>query len=86
MFRVPDGPYVRGGLAFCGAALGGMVLPAGTTVWGVAGVVHGYLSGIAVTRDLECRAVYIMSPCTRGNLRVPPTVQPLLTAALTPGH
>ncbi|AWK10186.1 hypothetical protein AB0J25_02395 [Streptomyces sp. NPDC049910] len=86
MFRVPDGPYVRGGRTFCGAGLDSMVLPGGTTVWGVAGVVHGYLSGIGATRDLACRAVYMMSPRTRGNLRVPPTVQPLLTAALTPGH
>ncbi|WP_274563309.1 serine hydrolase domain-containing protein [Streptomyces spiramyceticus] len=86
MFRVPDVPYIRGGMAFCGAGLDSMVLPGGTTVWGMAGVVHGYLCGIGATRDLGRRAVYMMSPRTRGNLRVPPAVQSLLTAALEPGH
>lgn len=38
------------------------------------------------TRDLERRAVYMMRPRTRGDLRVSPTVQSLLTAALTRGH
>ncbi|MGV9450284.1 serine hydrolase domain-containing protein [Streptomyces sp. NPDC003635] len=84
MFRVPDVPYVRGGRAFCGAGLDSMVLPGGTTAWGMAGVVHGYLSGLGATRDLERRVVYMMSPRTRGTMRVPPTVQSFLTAALTP--
>ncbi|ODA71226.1 hypothetical protein APS67_004571 [Streptomyces sp. AVP053U2] len=50
-FRVPDGPYVRGGRPLCGTGLDSIVLPGGTTVWGVAGVVHGCLSGIGATRD-----------------------------------
>ncbi|WP_328872037.1 beta-lactamase family protein [Streptomyces sp. NBC_00287] len=86
MFRVPDVPYVKGGRAFCGAGLDSMVLPGGTTAWGMAGVVHGYLSGLGATRDLKRRVVYMMSPRTRGTMRVPPTVQSLLTTALTPTH
>ncbi|MFF7279709.1 serine hydrolase domain-containing protein [Streptomyces griseorubiginosus] len=81
MFRVPDVPYVKGGPAFCGAGLDSMVLPGGTTVWGMAGVVHGYLAGIGATRGLGHRVVYMMAPRTRGTLRVPPAVQSILAAA-----
>ncbi|MFE4960952.1 serine hydrolase domain-containing protein [Streptomyces sp. NPDC056653] len=81
MFRVPDVPYAKGGPAFCGAGLDSMMLPTGTTVWGMAGVVHGYPAGIGATRDVGHRVVYMMAPRTRGTLRVPPAVQSILAAA-----
>ncbi|MBB5113275.1 D-alanyl-D-alanine carboxypeptidase [Micromonospora echinospora] len=81
MLRVPPGPYARGGPAFCGAGLDRAELPNGLTVWGMAGIVHGCLSGIVATPDGRSRFVYLVAPTSRGGLRVPPLVQLLVTNA-----
>ncbi|MEV7287868.1 serine hydrolase domain-containing protein [Streptomyces sp. NPDC093252] len=82
MFRVPDVPYARGGRAFCGAGLDSLRLPGGATVWGMAGVVHGYVCGMGAHRDPARRVVYLLAPRTRGTTRLPATAEALLRAAL----
>ena len=81
LLRVPAVPYRLGGPAFAGAGLDRAVLPDGTTVWGMAGVVHGALSGISATADGRRRLTYLVAPTIRGALRVPPPVHRLLSAA-----
>jgi D-alanyl-D-alanine carboxypeptidase len=81
VLRVPAMPYARGGPAFCGAALDRAELLGGPTVWGMAGIVHGCLSGIVATPDGRTRAVYLVAPTMRGGLRV----SPLMTGAFQGG-
>lgn len=86
MFRVPRVRYLGGGEAFCGAGLDSVVVPGGGTVWGMAGIVHGHLGGIAATVDPgtlrpKRRLVYMVAPTARGRLRVPPVAQRIILAA-----
>lgn len=81
MYRVPDVPYAKGGRAFCGAGLDSVTLPGDVTVWGMVGVVHGYLAGIVVGATPERRLVYLICPTRRGELRAPPIVARLLHSA-----
>lgn len=83
MYRVPDVPYAKGGRAFCGAGLDSVTLPGDVTVWGMAGIVHGYLAGIAFGGVPERRLVYLVCPTRRGGLRAPPIVERLLHSAFS---
>ncbi|GAB7045423.1 serine hydrolase domain-containing protein [Catenuloplanes indicus] len=81
LLRVPAVPYRLGGPAFAGAGLDRAILPDGTVVWGMAGVVHGALSGISATPDARTRLTYLVAPTARGTQRIPPPVHRLLRAA-----
>lgn len=83
LFRLPDVPYVRGHGAYAGAGLDRLVLPDGVEVWGMAGVVHGALTGMATTRDLRRRLTYAVSPRKRGRERLPSVGQRLIAAAFS---
>ncbi|MCY0941351.1 serine hydrolase domain-containing protein [Streptomyces antarcticus] len=83
LFRVPEVPYVRGHAAYAGSGLDRLVLPDGVEVWGMAGLVHGALTGIVTTRDLRRRLTYAVSPTERGTVRLPPVAQELVAAAFS---
>ncbi|MFE4976924.1 serine hydrolase domain-containing protein [Kitasatospora sp. NPDC056651] len=84
LFEVPAVPYLNGGgMAHAGAGLDRLELPNGVVLWGMAGIVHGTLAGMATTPDLGRRLGYVISPTVRGTMRVPPMVHELVAAAYT---
>lgn len=83
LFRLPGVPYVRGHAAYAGTGLDRLVLPDGAEVWGMAGLVHGSLTGMVATRDLRRRLTYAVSPTERGRERLPPVGQRLIAAAFS---
>jgi D-alanyl-D-alanine carboxypeptidase len=69
--------------ALAAAGLDHLVLPGGVTVWGMAGVVHGAITGMVTTRDLGRCLTYVISPTVRGTMRVPPLAVRLIEAAFS---